>query len=165
MDMKIKRGQILKELRVQKGLKQSELANLLGITQQAYQRYEYGTSEPNADGFAFLADFYGVTSDYLLGREPEQEPQIDYDACKAEADAVIDQIANLNPEEQAVMLDILHKLSDAARARRASNQQTITVQTAARTAPGEESEPIHEEQMTLEEFERKKSFPKADEDM
>ena len=69
MDIKIKRGQILKELRVQKGLKQSELAKFLGITQQAYQRYEYGTSEPNADGFAFLADFYGVTTDYLLGRE------------------------------------------------------------------------------------------------
>lgn len=72
MDMKIKRGQILKELRVKKGLKQSELANILGITQQAYQRYEYGTSEPNADGFAFLADFYGVTTDYLLGRVPAE---------------------------------------------------------------------------------------------
>ncbi len=72
MDMKIKRGQILKELRVKKGLKQSELANILGITQQAYQRYEYGTSEPNADGFEFLADFYGVTTDYLLGRVPAE---------------------------------------------------------------------------------------------
>ena len=69
MDTKIKRGQILKDLRIAKGLKQSDLAELLKITQQAYQRYEYGTSEPNADGFSILADFYGVTTDYLLGRE------------------------------------------------------------------------------------------------
>ncbi|MDE6707377.1 MAG: helix-turn-helix domain-containing protein [Oscillospiraceae bacterium] len=69
MDSKIKRGQILKELRIKKGLKQNEIASLLKITPQAYQRYEYGTSEPNADGFAFLADFYNVSVDYLFGRE------------------------------------------------------------------------------------------------
>jgi len=74
MDIKQKRGQILKELRMKKGLKQSEMADILGITPQAYQRYEYGTSEPNADGFSMLADFYGVTTDYLLGRESAADP-------------------------------------------------------------------------------------------
>ena len=69
MNPRIKRGQILKDLRIKKGLKQSDIAELLKITQQAYQRYEYGTSEPNADGFEFLADFYGVSIDYLFGRE------------------------------------------------------------------------------------------------
>lgn len=69
MDERIKRGQILKELRIKKGYKQSEIANLLEITPQAYQRYEYGASEPNADGFILLADFYDVSIDYLFGRE------------------------------------------------------------------------------------------------
>lgn len=69
MDERIKRGQILKELRIKKGCKQSEIANLLKITPQAYQRYEYGASEPNADGFILLADFYDVSIDYLFGRE------------------------------------------------------------------------------------------------
>ena len=45
MDIKYKRGQILKELRVNKGLKQTDIAEMLGITPQAYQRYEYGETK------------------------------------------------------------------------------------------------------------------------
>ena len=70
IDLKIKRGQILKDLRESKHLRQSDLANILDVTQQAYQRYESGTSEPNGETMCKLADFYGVTTDYLLGREP-----------------------------------------------------------------------------------------------
>lgn len=74
MDTRVKRGQILKELRIKKGCKQTEIAALLKITPQAYQRYEYGASEPNADGFALLADFYDVPIDYLFGREQKTNP-------------------------------------------------------------------------------------------
>ncbi len=74
MDTRVKRGQILKELRIKKGCKQTEIAALLKITPQAYQRYEYGASEPNADGFALLADFYDVPIDYLFGREKKTNP-------------------------------------------------------------------------------------------
>ena len=74
MDTRVKRGQILKELRTKKGYKQTEIAALLKITPQAYQRYEYGASEPNADGFALLADFYDVPIDYLFGREQKTNP-------------------------------------------------------------------------------------------
>ena len=67
MDKK-ERGAILKSLREEKKLRQSDLADFLEISQQAYQRYENGTSEPNGDGFVKLADFYHVSTDYLLGR-------------------------------------------------------------------------------------------------
>ena len=69
MDKKV-RGAILKSLREEKKLRQSDLADFLEISQQAYQRYENGTSEPNGDGFVKLADFYHVSTDYLLGRTP-----------------------------------------------------------------------------------------------
>lgn len=69
MDKK-ERGAILKSLREEKKLRQSDLADFLEISQQAYQRYENGTSEPNGDGFVKLADFYHVSTDYLLGRTP-----------------------------------------------------------------------------------------------
>lgn len=84
MDSKIKRGQILKELRQKKGCKQSEIASLLKITPQAYQRYEYGVSEPNADGFALLADFYNVSIDYLFGREESVSPVTQLSGADAE---------------------------------------------------------------------------------
>ena len=41
MDMKIKRGQLLKELRKSKKLNQSFFAEMLGISLTAYQKYEY----------------------------------------------------------------------------------------------------------------------------
>lgn len=84
MDTRIKRGQILKELRQKKGCKQSEIASLLNITPQAYQRYEYGASEPNADGFALLADFYDVSIDYLFGREENTNPIAQLSGADAE---------------------------------------------------------------------------------
>lgn len=111
MDMRIKRGQILKELRTKKGLKQSELAEIMGITQQAYQRYEYGTSEPNADGFAFLADFYGVTTDYLLGREPAPDPFGELRIDPNDEKAVLDRYMSFPPQTRAVLLDALRQLA------------------------------------------------------
>ncbi|MDE6708342.1 MAG: helix-turn-helix domain-containing protein [Oscillospiraceae bacterium] len=68
MDMKIKRGQILKELRLEKKLSQQNIANILEVSARAYQKYEYGTAEPTFDTLSRLADFYGVSADYLLGR-------------------------------------------------------------------------------------------------
>lgn len=76
MDMKIKRGQLLKELRKSKKLNQSFFAEMLGISLTAYQKYEYGTAEPTFDAISKLADFYNVSVDYLLGRETNK--QIDY---------------------------------------------------------------------------------------
>lgn len=115
MDMRIKRGQILKDLRTQKGLKQSDLAEIMGITQQAYQRYEYGTSEPNADGFAFLADFYGVTTDYLLGREPAPTPFADLGLDEAGEQEMLKQYMSFEPEIRAMIMDVLIKLADSAK--------------------------------------------------
>lgn len=115
MDMRIKRGQILKDLRTQKGLKQSDLAEIMGITQQAYQRYEYGTSEPNADGFAFLADFYGVTTDYLLGREPAPNPFGDLGLDEAGEQEMLRQYMSFEPEVRAILMDALIKLADSAK--------------------------------------------------
>ncbi len=74
MDLKTKRAQILKELRKKKNLSQTDMAKFLAISVQAYQKYEYATAEPNFDTLSKLADFYHVTTDYLLGRESYIDP-------------------------------------------------------------------------------------------
>ena len=61
----------LKELRLDKGLKQSELANILMTTQATIGKYERGDLEPNLDFLKKLADFFEVSTDYLLGREDD----------------------------------------------------------------------------------------------
>lgn len=77
INAKVKRGQLLKDLRKSKGLNQAELAKLIDVSVQAYQKYEYGTAEPTFDSVCTLADFYGVSTDYLLGREQPDQPPID----------------------------------------------------------------------------------------
>lgn len=61
----------LKELRQESKLSQQEIANILEIRQQQYSRYESGTRELPIHLLVKLADFYEVSTDYLLGRSDE----------------------------------------------------------------------------------------------
>ena len=58
----------LKELRKLNNLTQAAMAGILGLTERHYQRMEYGQVVPNAITLVILADYFGVTTDYLLGR-------------------------------------------------------------------------------------------------
>ena len=61
----------IKELRMNRPQKtsQSVVANAIGVDRTTYSKYETGDSEPDFENVKKLADFYGVTVDYLLGRE------------------------------------------------------------------------------------------------
>ena len=61
----------LKELRREKHLKQKEMAALLECTERHYQKIEYGHINISATMLITLADYFHVTTDYLLGREGE----------------------------------------------------------------------------------------------
>ena len=58
----------LKELRADKGLTQGKLADQLQIHRVTYQYWEKGKSQPDIDKLLLLADFYKVSTDYLIGR-------------------------------------------------------------------------------------------------
>lgn len=58
----------IKELRKQKGLSQEELGNIINVQKSAISKYELGRAVPSSDVLIKLADFFGVTVDYLLGR-------------------------------------------------------------------------------------------------
>lgn len=60
--------QIIRELREDADLSQDDVAKLLKTTQQMYSRYENGTCELPIRHLNTLCDFYGVSSDYILGR-------------------------------------------------------------------------------------------------
>ncbi len=60
---------ILRQLRKDAKRTQQQMADVLGITQQAYAAYENDKSSPPKDVLEKIADFFGVTTDYLLGRE------------------------------------------------------------------------------------------------
>ena len=66
----------LKEIRLQKGLKASEVAEKLSITNNSLSEWELGKRIPPCEKIIQLADFYGVSVDYLLGRDVEGEVQV-----------------------------------------------------------------------------------------
>ena len=68
----MKLAERMKELRLEKSLRQEDAAKELGISMSAYCRYEYGQREPNASVLWRMADFYGVTIDYLVGRSDKR---------------------------------------------------------------------------------------------
>ena len=57
----------LKELRLENGYTQQKVAEIIGIKQQSYARYEADTGEPSLQTVVKIARLYGVASDYLLG--------------------------------------------------------------------------------------------------
>ena len=61
----------LKGLRTKKGLKQSEMAAVLGCSRNHYEKIEYGQLNGPSTNLMILADYFGVTTDYLLGRSEE----------------------------------------------------------------------------------------------
>lgn len=59
---------LLKLLRKERGIRQKEAADSLGIAQALLSHYENGKRECGLDFLIQAADFYGVSADYLLGR-------------------------------------------------------------------------------------------------
>lgn len=59
----------LRDLREDKDLKQTEVAEYLGIQQTVYSRYERGFQTIPLEHLIRLADLYDVTTDYILNRE------------------------------------------------------------------------------------------------
>ncbi len=64
----------LKDLREKAGLKQTQMADMMGVVDRQYQRYERGEGEPKLAGWLFLADFFNVSLDYLVGRSDDPAP-------------------------------------------------------------------------------------------
>lgn len=57
----------LRSLRTQRGLSQADLASFLHISRMTYTQYESGHREPGLQTLIDLADFYQISTDYLLG--------------------------------------------------------------------------------------------------
>lgn len=64
----------IRGLREDKDLKQRELAEILGVSQNTYSQYETGVIALTDQVLIKLADFYGVSVDYLMDRTTLKEP-------------------------------------------------------------------------------------------
>ena len=64
----------LREIREDRDLKQEDIAKILKTTQQYYSDYELGIRVIPLERISMLADYYGTSIDYLVGRTDERKP-------------------------------------------------------------------------------------------
>ena len=70
----------IKDIRLRKGLTQADVAAALGVSSVVYSRYETGKRQPSIDMLIQMADIFGVTVDFLLGRQDIEDSTLsDYE--------------------------------------------------------------------------------------
>lgn len=108
----------LTELRKKRKLSRREVAEATGISENTYKKYEIPDGDktsvrPPYERLCILADFYGVTTDYLLGREPPPNPFADLNLLPESEKDVLAKYMSFPPEIRACLLDALRKLGAA----------------------------------------------------
>jgi len=61
----------LKALRTQKGITLEKFGAMFDVSKQSAQRWETGINMPTAENIAAIADYFEVSTDYLLGRSDD----------------------------------------------------------------------------------------------
>lgn len=89
-------GVRLRQLRKRKGITQSQLGEILGVTKNAVSHYESNTQTPSIAKIVQLAIHLNTSTDYLLGLD--NEPVI--------------KISKLSPEKQQFVMDFIKYIVD-----------------------------------------------------
>lgn len=108
----------LKKIRKERKLTIQAVSNGAGIPIRTYQNYEYGKREISAEALYKLANFYGVTTDYLLGRETaDREERINA------------KYQTLSPQGKEAVAKIISALADTHKAEHTQDNRYITLTT------------------------------------
>ena len=103
-------SEIIRGLREDRDLHQKDIAKLIETTQQQYSKYETGETEISTRALVVLADFYGTSTDYLLGRTNRKEGMVgivEMLTNKYSAGEVVSDIAALTPERRSTVVDFV----------------------------------------------------------
>lgn len=101
----------IKSLREESRLKQRQVADYLGISQQAYSYYELDKRELPARHVVNLAKLYNVSTDYILGMEPERAGTYDLNATFVQDIPLRDVLISLKKLNQTGKADLMKYLS------------------------------------------------------
>ncbi|WP_455124631.1 helix-turn-helix domain-containing protein [Ruminococcus sp.] len=158
---------ILKSLRKSNGYStMQEFCAAADISFSTYQNYESGKRVPTAEILVKLADFYGVTTDYLLGRPDAKAPADPIDKLmtvdEMEKDLLREWLS-LDEASRKAFLDVLRKIvaDDQKRQAEDSRSKIMTVKEAARSdEPGNAPHTADYPQALLDEMD--KNAPRTD---
>lgn len=114
---------VLKTLRKTRGYTSAkDFCKAIGISFNTYQNYESGSRVPTVEMLVKIADFYGVTTDFLLGREPVPKPIANLNLSEENEIEVIDKYMSLPPEIRVDLMNALVKLGEIAKSSREQEQ-------------------------------------------
>lgn len=89
----------LRQLRIDKHLRQEQVADLIGVSKAAISAYETDIRQPSYDILIRLANLYRVSTDYILGRQDVRMLDIS-GLTPAEAVAISDLVASMTAKNQ-----------------------------------------------------------------
>jgi transcriptional regulator with XRE-family HTH domain len=100
-------------LRERSGLTQSGAAKKMGIVRTTYSNYEAGNREPDNDTLKLFADFFEVTTDYLLGRtdNPSEVINDTYEGLSEWRKKAIEAIHKMSEEEVNYFYDLMKRIT------------------------------------------------------
>ena len=97
----------LKEIRKSLGLSQKQVCDYIGCSGTVYSRYETGKREPSIGTVLKIAEFYGVSLDYLVGNKEFEERSL----SDSESELLsVYRKADKRSREDAYQLLVLHQL-------------------------------------------------------
>lgn len=105
-------GDILQELRKDRGLTQRDVAKALNVVTSTISNYENGVSQPESDMIEKLADFYDVNIDYLYNRTRISSSFRVIEKSLITKNGLInyDDIVRLNDEDKVILKTIIERL-------------------------------------------------------
>lgn len=99
-------GNILKQLRTERNLTQSELAEKLGLSKSSISMYENGKREPDFENLEMIADFFNVRLMYLIGAESRETTTPSTSTQKVELQTLAAHaLEDLTEEEQLKIIE------------------------------------------------------------
>lgn len=163
-------GTVLKELRQSKGYTIAQLCDTIEMNQNTYAKYERGERDVSTETLSRFADFYGVTTDYLLGRPGAKPPESPIDEfARAERlkeleKIIIKEYLTLDDSEREAVLDFIRNCIKKEEERK-SSQETYIIQRAARGNPNPNAPVVETIEITAEEIQRDREKPLEDWDL
>lgn len=119
-------GRRLKKLRKNKKLTQKELANYINVSATSIGAYETGIRTPRSEKIKKLAEFFNVSSDYLLGNSDKKKKVEDIIKTISEDDKmydvlmyiethpiiykIINELKNIDDKKLKMILDIIKRI-------------------------------------------------------
>lgn len=115
---------VIKVLRKEKAMKQSDLATVFKVDRTAVGKWEQGSNKPTADTLEMIADYFNVSIDYLMGR---QENRGSFDAYKRnERDIkLLNTFSKLNDFGKSEALKRINELAELPKYQNAKNDMPI----------------------------------------